>query len=96
MPDETPGPLVDAQTLTDIDTHVFEAIATLEFTGRRPGRSAIGDAAQLDDAVLDHALAELTTSGLLTMTRDHGERVYIPARRDWSTQPAEAAGHLMR
>jgi hypothetical protein len=32
-------PWVDAQSLSDIDTHVYEAIATLESAeGRRPGR----------------------------------------------------------
>jgi hypothetical protein len=92
--DEERSP-VDTQTLTDTGTHVFEAIATLEFTGSRPSRSAIAAAARLDDAVIDRALAEMTTAGLLTRTDGEGEAVYVPARRDWSAQPYLAAGHPM-
>lgn len=88
-------PPVDAQTLTDTDTHVFEAIATLEYSGRRPSRSAIAAAARLDDAVLDEALAEMAGHGLLTVTEEDGDAVYTPASRDWSTQPDQAAGHPM-
>ena len=90
-----PPPQIDAQTITDTGLHVFEAIVTLEFTGRRPSRAAIADAARLDDAVLDEALAGMAEQGLLTVTRDHGELVYEPARRDWSTQPAQPVGHPM-
>jgi hypothetical protein len=35
----------------------------------------------------------MTAYGLLTQTDEGGERVYVPARRDWSTQPDQAAGH---
>jgi hypothetical protein len=90
-----PLPPVDAQTVTDTGLHVFEAVATLEFTGRRPSRSAIAAATRLDDAVLDAALAEMVAYGLLAETREHGEADYEPVRRDWSTQPGEPAGHPM-
>jgi hypothetical protein len=86
-------PPVDAQTLTDTGTVIFEAIATLEFTGRRPSRSAIAAGARLDDAVVDQALAEMTASGLLSRTDEDGDAVYAPARRDWSAQPGQTEGH---
>jgi hypothetical protein len=86
---------VDAQTLTDTGTVIFEAVATLEFTGRRPSRSAIATSARLDDAVVDRALTEMTASGLLSRSDEGGEAVYVPARRDWSAQPGQTAGHPM-
>ncbi len=88
-------PPVDAQALTDTGLEIFEAIATLEYTGRRPSRSAIVAAAQRDQAQVDEALGDMTAHGLLTRTEEDGEPVYWPARRDWSTQPDQAAGHPM-
>jgi DNA-binding transcriptional regulator YhcF (GntR family) len=88
-------PPVDAQTLTDTGTVIFEAIATLEFTGRRPSRRAIAEGARLDAAVVDRALTEMTASGLLSRTEEDGEAVYVPARRDWSAQPGQTEGHPM-
>ena len=89
-------PPVDAQTLSDATLEIFEAVATLEYTGRRPSRSAITAAARRDAALVDQALDDMTAHGLLTKTDQDGEPVYIPARRDWSTQPDQAAGHPMR
>jgi hypothetical protein len=86
-------PPVDAQTLTDEGLEIFEAVATLEYTGRRPSRSAIAAAAQRDQAPVDAALDEMTEHGVLTKSEEDGEPVYVPARRDWSTQPDLAAGH---
>jgi len=89
-------PPVDAQTVSDTCLGIFEAVATLEYTGRSPSRSAIAAAAQLDKTVVDEALDEMTAHGLLTKTDQDGEPVYIPARRDWSTQPDQAAGHPLK
>lgn len=86
---------VDAQTLTDTSLDIFEAVATLEFTGHRPSRSAIAAAAQRDQAQVDEALDDMTAQGLLSVADEHGERVYLPSRRDWSTEPGQAAGHPM-
>jgi hypothetical protein len=88
-------PPVDAQTLTDTGALIFEAIATLEFTGRRPSRSAIAAGTRLDDAVVAAALAEMTASGLLSRGEEGGEAVYVPTRRDWSAQPGQTQGHPM-
>jgi hypothetical protein len=89
-------PPVDAQTLTDTGTYVFEAVATLEFTGRHASRTAVAAAARLDDAVLDQALSEMTAMGLLGVREVDGEPVYTPTRRDWSTRPDRAEGHPIR
>jgi len=42
---------------------------------------------------VDEALDDMTSHGVLTKTEEDGERVFVPARRDWSTQPDQAAGH---
>jgi hypothetical protein len=86
-------PYVDTQSLSDADTYVYEAVATLEYSGRRPSREAIAAAASLDEDALSRILAELTEQGALTVSGFGGEAVYEPARRDWSTRPQQAAGH---
>jgi len=88
-------PPVDAQTVSDVGLEIFEAVATLEYAGRRPSRSAIAAAARRDQALVDEALDDMTAYGLLTRSDQDGEPVYIPARRDWSAQPGQAAGHHM-
>jgi hypothetical protein len=89
-------PYVDTQSLSDADTYVYEAVATLEYSGHRPSREAIAAAASLDDDVLSRILAELTGQGALTVSGFGGEAVYEPARRDWSTRPQQAEGHPLR
>ena len=79
MSDSPSQPHVDTQRLSDTDTYVYEAVATLEYTGRKPSREAIAAAADLDDDELDAALAELTRQGVLTTTGD-GEPAYVPAQ----------------
>jgi hypothetical protein len=86
-------PPVDAQTVTDAGLDLYEAVATLEYTGRRPSRSAIAAAAQRDQTAVDAALDDMAEQGLLTKSDEDGEPVYVPARRDWSTEPDQAAGH---
>jgi hypothetical protein len=88
-------PPVDAQTLTDTGLDIYEAVATLEYSGRRPSRSAIAAAAQRDQSLVDEVLDDMTAHGLLTVADEEGEPVYVPARRDWSTEPGQAAGHKM-
>jgi hypothetical protein len=95
MSDSAGPPHVDTQRLSDTGTYVYEAVATLEYTGRKPSREAIAAAADIDDEELDGALDELTRHGVLTTTSE-GEAAYVPARRDWSTQPGKAAGHPMK
>jgi hypothetical protein len=91
-----PQPPVDAQTVTDTGLEIFEAIATLEYTGHRASRPAIAAATRREQALVGETLDELTAYGLLTVTDEEGEPAYVPARRDWSTQPGQAAGHPLR
>ena len=90
-----PQPPVDAQTLTDVGLEIFEAVATLEYTGRLATRLAIAAAARRDQAAVDEVLDDMTAHGLLTVDDEQREPVYVPARRDWSTEPGQAAGHPM-
>jgi hypothetical protein len=86
----------DSQTLSDADSHVYEAIATLEFLGRAATRDAILSVAALDDATVGRILASLAERGLVrAMTRD-GAVVFEPASRDWSTAPEQAPGAMAR
>lgn len=91
-----PRPHVDAQTVTDTGLEIYEAVATLEYSGRRPSRSAIAAAARRDQAAVEETLDDMTARGLLTKASEDGEPVYVPARRDWSTRPDQAAGHPMQ
>ena len=91
-----PEPPVDAQTVSDAGLEIFEAIATLEYTGHRASKPAIAAATRRDQALVGETLDELTAYGLLTVTEEDGEVAYVPARRDWSTQPGQAAGHPMK
>jgi hypothetical protein len=85
-------PHVDAQSLNDIDTYVYETIATLEYTGRPATRREIADAADLDDQVLDETLTALVERGLLVEVETAGKQGYEPASRDWSVAPEKARG----
>lgn len=85
-------PYVDPISLTDADTHIYEAIATLEYTGRPATRDEIAAAANRDDDALDQTLAELTRRGLLVQTDADGQQVFAPAVRGWSTAPDQARG----
>ncbi len=90
--DHDERPYVDTQTLTDTDTYIFEAIATLEFSGRLATRTEIASATNLDDETLDGALRALTGNGLLIAAENGGETTFEPARRDWSRAPEEPQG----
>ncbi len=80
-------PYVDAQALTDLDTHVYEAIATLEQSGRPVTKAAIAVAAGLDDETVARTLRGLTERGVLVRTQPADVPVFELARRDWSAEP---------
>jgi hypothetical protein len=84
---------VDTQSLTDADTFIYEAVATLGFSGRPADRASIAEASGMDDSALDEALAELTSRGVLTVSDADRGPEYSIARRDWSSNPDELAGH---
>jgi hypothetical protein len=81
-------PYVDAQALTDLDTYVYEAVATLEYSGRPVTRAEIVAVSDLDDRTTSEVLDELTGRGVLLRTPAGDEEdVYELARRDWSAAP---------
>jgi hypothetical protein len=92
MPERGDPPYVEPISLTDIDTYLYEAIATMEYTGQPVTSDEIKAVAGLDDATLDAALAELTRRGLLTQTTVDGAPVYEPSDRGWSTAPEQGQG----
>jgi hypothetical protein len=85
-------PHVDMQTVTDDMAGIYEAVATLEYSGREPSRTALADATELPDRVLDENLSTMSRLGLLVRRDRHGEAVYAPAQRGWSTKPDQAKG----
>ena len=85
-PAEHERPYVDAQALTDTDTDIYEAIATLEQGGRPVTPAAIAAAAGLDDDTVRQALRGLTERGVLMRTQPDDVPVFELARRDWSAE----------
>jgi predicted transcriptional regulator len=85
-------PYVDSLSLTDVDTEVYETIATLEFTGRAATRREIAVAADLDETTTDATLCELTRRGMLTRSEHDGEQAFQPRHRGWSTAPDQRQG----
>lgn len=77
---------VDAQELTDVEAGVYEAIATLEYSGRPVTVAEVVSVTGLDRqtaAPIVHALAE---QGVLTPADPAGGTFRL-ARRDWSAAP---------
>lgn len=94
---------VDALSLRDVDTYVYETVATLEYTGRPATREQIAAVTDLDDQVLGEALETLTRRGLLARSPDqdspdqdsadkHSGEAFVPAQRGWSTAPEQGRG----
>jgi hypothetical protein len=88
---------LDVQSLSGTTVMIYEAIATLEFSGQRPSRRNIADATSLSEPSLDEQLADMTRRGLLRITDEKADDgpVYIPAQRGWSAAPEQAEGHRM-
>jgi Winged helix DNA-binding domain len=85
--DQNEPPYVDAQSLSDVETYIYEAIATLEYRGRPATESEIAAVVDLDDQTVSEVLATLTERGLLVSLPGEGELAFQPARRDWSAAP---------
>jgi hypothetical protein len=83
---------VEMQRVTDDMAGIYEAIATLEYSGREPSRSALADVTELPDQVLDDNLNAMSRLGLLVRQDHGGEAVSVPAQRGWSTAPDQAEG----
>ena len=85
---------LDTQSLTDVDTYVYETIATLEYTGRPATRSQVAAVTDLDDQALGESLGNLIDHGLVRRT-DSGrddEPGFEPAQRGWSAAPEQGQG----
>lgn len=84
----------DTQSLTDVDTYVYETIATLEYTGRPLTRGQIAAVTDVDGAALDQALGNLVSHGLVNRTDDgpDGELCFVPEQRGWSAAPERGRG----
>jgi hypothetical protein len=89
MPDRHP----DIQAVSDTHADLYEAIATLEYSGQRVTEPAIVSATGLPGDVVAAGLAKLVAEGLLVAEDDGtGDPAYVPARRGWSTVPGQAEG----
>jgi hypothetical protein len=84
-------PMVDDVTLSAIEAHVYEAIATLEFLGYPVTISDIVTATNLDEDTALKMLPALIERRLLRAEKRDGEPVYVPAHRGWSAAPERAA-----
>lgn len=89
------APHIDTQSLSDTSADIYEAIATLEYAGRRASRSEVAATTAIAEEVLDESLADMTSRGLLVVRDDGAGEVYMPARRSWSAAPDQAAGHKL-
>jgi hypothetical protein len=85
---------LDTQSLTDVDTYVYETIATLEYTGRPVTRVQVAAVTDLDDQALGESLSNLIDHGLVVRTDKgpDGEPGFEPAQRGWSAAPEQGRG----
>jgi hypothetical protein len=80
-------PSMDAQVLTDVGAQVYEAVATLEYSGRSVTRDEVMAATDLDDRTVTEVLDALTAQGVLIHTPTGDGGTFELARRDWSATP---------
>ena len=95
---DKPDPVrLDVQSLSDTTVMIYEAIATLEFSGQRTSLRNIAGATSLPEPSVDAQLADMARRGLLRVTDEKADDgpVYIPAQRSWSAAPEQAEGHRM-
>jgi hypothetical protein len=97
MADEADPVLRDVQSLSDTTVLIYEAIATLEFSGQRTSARNIAAATTISRPSLEEELAEMTRRGLLRLADEKADDgpVYVPAQRGWSAAPEQAEGHQM-
>jgi len=77
---------LDAQELTDVEANVYEAIATLEFSGRPVTVAEVSSVTALDIQTADAIVRALAEQGVLVPS-GAGDGVFRLARRDWSAAP---------
>ncbi len=84
-------PFADRETLNDVETDIYEAIATLEFIGREVTANDIAVAADLDEQIVLDKLGALTDRGVLVAAQRKDRTIYEPANRGWSAAPEQAS-----
>jgi hypothetical protein len=77
---------MDAQELTDVEAGVYEAIATLEYSGRPVTVAEVESVTGLDHQRADPIVHALAEQGVLAPA-DPAGGVFRLARRDWSAAP---------
>jgi DNA-binding IclR family transcriptional regulator len=77
-------PHADAQSFTDAELAVYEAIATCEQSGRPPTAAEIAAASGLGEATVAEAVQAMTGRGVLLADEATGAARYALARHDWS------------
>jgi hypothetical protein len=94
MAGDTGRARLDTQSLTDVDTYVYETIATLEYTGRPVTRGQVAAVTDLDDQALGESLGTLIDHGLVVRTGNgpDSEGALKPAQRGWSAAPEQGPG----
>ena len=85
-------PYVDALDMSAEETHVYEAIAALEYRGRAVSRAELAETAALPEAELDQALERLTARKAIIRRGSGSGAQYEPATRDWSIVPPRNYG----
>jgi Fic family protein len=80
-------PFVDAQSLSDTDLHIYEAIATLEQSGQPPTGDEIAAAAHLDGSVVRRTLSSLLERRVVVPAGGRDQSAFTLARHDWSSAP---------
>jgi len=97
MADKVDPAGLEVQGLSDTAVTIYEAIATLEFSGQRTSFPNIASATSLARPSLEDELDKMTRRGLLRVTDEEADDgpVYIPSQRGWSAAPEQAEGHQM-
>ena len=80
-------PYIDAQTLSDDEAYVYEAIATLEYAGRPVTRAEVTASTHLDEPAVGDILEEFAEVGMLVRADTPDGQTFELARRDWSAAP---------
>lgn len=83
------GSYLDAQALTDLEASVYEAIATLEYSGRPVTVAQVADVTGLDAGTVSTILQALAEQEVLVPADGPGgeQGELSLARRDWSAAP---------
>jgi DNA-binding IclR family transcriptional regulator len=88
-------PYAEPMSMNEVETYLYEAIATLEYIGHPVTRTEIAAVADLDDSTVDRTLRDMTGHGFLVQGDYGGEPAYELANRDWRAAPDKASGRAL-